>query len=175
VGETKERVINLYYLNVPCYLLVLRSFSVGGLIGTCYLSVIGPGKSVSRVLYSSRTGRTATIYLALPLPEGSSDQPGDRPGALSSLYLVLLRMGFAQPPVHTGAGGLLPRHFTLALPFGRAVCFCCAFRRVSPPGRYPASCPVELGLSSPSGEGAVARFTWPRLQCRGDMVRSQWV
>ena len=29
-----------------------------------------------------------------------------------------------------------------------AVCFCGTFRRVAPPGCYPASCPVELGLSS---------------------------
>src|SRR5215831_16070058 len=27
--------------------------------------------------------------------------------------------------------------------------FCATFRRVAPPGRYPASCPVEPGLSSP--------------------------
>ena len=101
----------------------------------------------------TRTGiGTATIYLGPMLPSGSSDQPGDRPGALSSLYLVLLRMGLAQPADRSAAGGLLPRHFTLA-PMTRegigAVCFCCALRRVSPPGRYPASCPVELGLSSP--------------------------
>ena len=30
-----------------------------------------------------------------------------------------------------------------------AVCFCGTFRRVSPPGYYPAPCSVELGLSSP--------------------------
>jgi len=35
-----------------------------------------------------------TIYLALMLPSGSSDLPGDRPGVLMSLCLVLLRMGF---------------------------------------------------------------------------------
>ena len=42
-----------------------------------------------------------------------------------------------------------------------AVCFCGAIRRVSPPGRYPAPCPVEPGLSSPSAcaEGAVVRPT----------------
>jgi hypothetical protein len=56
-----------------------------------------------------------TIYLALPLPEGSSDQPGERPGVPLSLYLVLLRMGFTQPTSHPAAGELLPHHFTLAL------------------------------------------------------------
>ena len=71
-----------------------------------------------------------------------------------SLYLVLLRMGFAQPTGHPAAGELLPHHFTLTFTpkikiFGeKAVCFCGTFRRVTPPGRYPASCPVELGLSS---------------------------
>src|SRR5207248_7665136 len=31
----------------------------------------------------------------------------------------------------------------------RLCVFCATFRRVAPPGRYPASCPVEPGLSSP--------------------------
>ncbi len=55
----------------------------------------------------------AVIYLVPMLPSGSSDQPGDRPGFLQSLYLVLLRVGFSRPPVRTGAGELLPHHFTL--------------------------------------------------------------
>jgi len=76
-------------------------------------------KPVSRVLYPSNTGRTVTIYLALPLPEGSSDRPGDRPGVPLSLYLVLLRMGFTQPTGHPAAGELLPHHFTLTLPRGK--------------------------------------------------------
>ena len=54
-----------------------------------------------------------TVLLALPLPEGSSDQPGDRSGVLLSLYLVLLQMGFTQPTGHPVAGELLPHHFTL--------------------------------------------------------------
>lgn len=32
----------------------------------------------------------------------------------------------------------------------RLCVFCATFRRVTPPGRYPASCPVEPGLSSPA-------------------------
>ena len=59
-----------------------------------------------------------TIYLALMLPSGSSDQPGDRPGVLMSLYSVLLRMGFTQPTGYPIAGELLPHHFTLTLPLG---------------------------------------------------------
>ncbi len=40
----------------------------------------GSSKPISRVLYPSQTGRTMTIYLALPLPEGSSDQPREQAG-----------------------------------------------------------------------------------------------
>jgi len=45
-----------------------------------------------------------------------------------------------------------------------AVCFCGTFRRVAPPGRYPARCPVELGLSSPwcfAHQSAITRPTGP--------------
>jgi len=78
-----------------------------------------PSKPVSRVLYPdavptmSEPIGTVAIYLDLMLPSGSSDQPGDRTGRSSSPYSVLLQMGFARPPIHTGAGELLPRHFTL--------------------------------------------------------------
>ena len=43
--------------------------------------VFRPSKPVSRVLYPE-IFRAVTIYLALMLPSGSSDQPGDRPGVL---------------------------------------------------------------------------------------------
>ena len=56
-----------------------------------------------------------TIYLALTLPPGSSDQPGELAGLLLSLYLVLLQMGFTQPAGRPAAGELLPHHFTLTL------------------------------------------------------------
>ena len=36
---------------------------------------------------------------------------------------------------------------------GRRYIFCGTFHRVSPPGCYPASCPVEPGLSSSPKEG----------------------
>jgi len=75
-------------------------------------------------------------------------------------YLVLLRVGFALP------AALLRRRCALTAPFhpyphrwrcGRYI-FCGTFRRVvqflpkkswSPPGRYPAHCSAEFGLSSP--------------------------
>jgi len=133
---------------------------------------LGASKSISRVLYPELPRfppryrwvgfRVVTIHLAPTLPSGSSDQPegiGRAPQA--PFYSVLLRVGFAQPTSHPVAGELLPHHFTLAPKTG-AVCFCGTFRRVTPPGRYPAPCPVELGLSSPySWYGAATRFTCP--------------
>src|SRR3972149_12192631 len=76
-----------------------------------------------------------------------------RAGHPLSSYLALLRVGFARPASHPAAGALLPHHFTLTRP-RRAVCFCGTFRRVTPPGRYPAPCPAELGLSSPARGGS---------------------
>ena len=64
------------------------------------------------------------------------------------------------PPIWSCSGRGLPnRRVTPALvsscltispllALGRAVCFCGTFHRVTPPGCYPAPCPVESGLSS---------------------------
>jgi hypothetical protein len=85
---------------------------------TASCSFRGPDKPVSRVLYPSITGRTVTIYLALPLPEGSSDLPQgcNEAGRPLPCYSVLHRMGFARHRCHHRSGELLPRHFTLILP-----------------------------------------------------------
>src|SRR5688572_16125663 len=50
------------------------------------------------------------------------------------------------------AGELLPHRFTLACALSghRRFALCCTFRRVTPPGCYPAPRPVESGLSSVS-------------------------
>jgi len=50
-------------------------------------------------------------------------------------------------------GALLPHHFNLTCvprqsEDHRRYIFCCTFRRLSPPRRYLALCPVEPGLSS---------------------------
>ena len=57
-------------------------------------------------------------------------------------------------------GALLPHRFTLACArlaaSHRRSTLCCTFRRLATPGRYPAPCPVELGLSSTrSGRAAI--------------------
>ena len=92
-----------------------------------------------------------------------------RPGPGLSAYLVLLPVGFAVPPVSPRTRCALYRTIS-PLPFDsltlaqggpgaclerakasrKAVSFCCTFRRVAPPGRYPAPCPVQFGLSSPA-------------------------
>ena len=40
------------------------------------------------------------------------------------------------------------------LPLARRYVFCCAFLRVTPSGRYPSSCPVKPGLSSPGNSSS---------------------
>jgi hypothetical protein len=85
---------------------------------------------------------------------------GTSPAPTSPLLGLAPGGGCLAARVAAHAGGLLHRLFTitpsLALPRVRgrervgAVCFSVAlFRRVTPPGHYPAPCPVEPGLSSP--------------------------
>src|SRR5262245_5173532 len=94
-------------------------------------------------------------------------------------YLVLLHAGFCLPPALPPARCALtaPFHPYPPPPFGlrwassvrglpsvaREACeggryvFCATFRQVALPGRYPAHCPMEFGLSSRrSAEGAKA-------------------
>jgi len=125
----------------------------------------GPSRPVSRVLYPACAAGPMTIYLVPRLPVGSSNQPEDLGRAAStSSYLVLLLAGFAQPAGHPAAGELLPHLFTLTPVEPGRFGLCGTFRRVSPPGRYPAPCPAEPGLSSPrSRHGAATRPANPLL------------
>ncbi len=70
-------------------------------------------------------------------------------------YLILLRVGFTAPPVTRRDRELLPHAFTLT-PRRRTeetrFTFCGTFLGVTPTGRYPAPCPMELGLSSRTSE-----------------------
>src|SRR5690606_9727355 len=54
-------------------------------------------------------------------------------------------------------GALLPHPFTLTIRRWRSA-LCCTFRRLAPPRRYLAFCPMEPGLSSPAEARATA---WP--------------
>ena len=98
---------------------------------------------------------TASIYLGLQLPAASSGQPGalrrrantdPHKGGSPSIWPCSGR-GLASRCVSTP----LVRSYRTISPlvaWWRPVCFCATFRRVTPPGCYPAPCPVEHGLSS---------------------------
>ncbi len=116
-------------------------------------------RTISRVLSGM------VIYLDLLLPAGSSDPPETRRAAASSLFGLASDGVYMARPVtrtavvsYTAFPPLLsvidPQRASIAgATRGRpltAVYFCCTFLRVSPTGRYPASCPVKPGLSSPA-------------------------
>ena len=95
------------------------------------------------------------IYLVLMLPPGSSDLPESRRATVCFLF------GLASDGVYTAFS--VTRQAVVSytafspLPL-RAVIFCCTFLGVTSTGRYPASCPMKPGLSSP----AVFRHLQPR-------------
>ena len=108
------------------------------------------------------------IPLGRELPHASSDLPGSFERAtLDTLpYLVLLRLGFTEP---AQSPELLVVSYTTVSPLPvpwhlgarvracnaghRRSALCGTLRRVTPPGRYPATCSVEFGLSSGSVVG----------------------
>ncbi len=87
-----------------------------------------------------------TIYLVRLLLAVSSGQPGKS----QTLYTPLLGLApngvYLSRPVTWFAGELLPRHFTLT--GNRRYVSVALFRTITRPGRYPAFCLEELGLSS---------------------------
>ena len=99
------------------------------------------------------------IYLVLMLPPGSSDLPESRRATVCFLF------GLASDGVYTAfyvtieavvsytAIPPLPRFIlhTYAMKYKlRRFLFCCTILGVASTGRYPASCPVKPGLSSPA-------------------------
>jgi len=88
------------------------------------------------------------IYLGRLLPAASSDLP-KAGGPRQRFCLVLLRMGFTYAlPVTREA--VVSYTALPTLPVKPAVYFCCTILGVASTGRYPASCPVKPGLSSPA-------------------------
>ena len=91
------------------------------------------------------------IYLVLMLPPGSSDLPESRRATVCFLF------GLASDGVYTAFS--VTRQAVVSytafspLPL-RAVIFCCTFLGVTSTGRYPASCPMKPGLSSPAQRAA---------------------
>ena len=118
-------------------------------------------RTISRVLYHSALagGMATVIPLGAQLPVPSSNLPGSVDRADPLPYLVLLRTGLAE--LVTSPCRLVGSYPTVSpLPPKAAVCFLWRSPRITPPGRYPASCPVKPGLSSPS--------VTPKRDGRGD-------
>ncbi len=99
-------------------------------------------KTISRVMCSM------VIYLDLTSPSGSSDLPESMDGPPAFLF------GLASDGVYRAL--TVTRQAVVSytafppLPVKLAVYFCCTFLGVASTGRYPASCPVKPGLSSPA-------------------------
>ena len=89
------------------------------------------------------------IYLGQPLPAGSSDPPESTTGSRIAFVSVLLQMEFTCARSVTTTAVVSYTAFP-PLPPKEAVYFCCTGLGVTSTGRYPASCPVKPGLSSPA-------------------------
>ena len=97
-----------------------------------------------------------TIPLAPRLLAGSSDLPGGFGRAVLNRHPIwsCSVRGFACHPCCHERGALLPHLFTLTPRLGACAprsgryVFCATVRQVTLPGRYPAHCPSEFGLSS---------------------------
>ena len=118
----------------------------------------GPWTQQKRSQPVSRVLSKATIPLGPASPQASSSLPGRRAGRASSEPF-----GHSPFPIWPCSGRGLPCrdrlpaarcaltapfHPCLPLAGHRRCVFCGTFRRLAPPRRYLASCPVEPGLSS---------------------------
>ena len=99
-------------------------------------------KAVSRVM------SWMIIYLDILLPICSSNLPESRRAALCFLFGLASSGVYMCPVCYQTGGSLL--HCPSTLTACAAVYFCCTFLGVTSTGRYPASCPVKPGLSSPA-------------------------
>ena len=101
-------------------------------------------RSVSRVL--SRT----IIPLGVQSLIRSSDLPESSTGRTSGFLFGLASGGvYHAVNCYQTRGALLPHPFTLTSRMRRST-LCCTFRRLAPPRRYLAPCPMKPGLSSPA-------------------------
>ena len=114
-----------------------------------YLLISDLSRTISRVMSKLQQATVGMIiYLGRLLPAASSNLP-KAGGPRQRFCSVLLRMGFTYAPSVTREAVV---SYTALPPLPgiyRAVYFCCTILRVASTGRYPASCPVKLGLSSP--------------------------
>ena len=113
----------------------------------------------------SRVLSWTVIHLGPASPQVSSNLPESSAG-----HAIGLLFGLAPGGVFHRRELLPVTRCALTAPFQpyrrpkalRRYTFCCTFHRLAPPRRYLAPCPVEPGLSSPSG---LAATVW-RAQAR---------
>ena len=120
----------------------------------------------------SRVLSRIIIHLDAVSPRRSSNLPGD-----SADHTIVPLFGLAPGGVYLAVecchrrGALLPHPFTLTVECRnefrhslRRSALCCTSRRLAPPRRYLAPCPVEPGLSSVTLRARACRITamtWP--------------
>ena len=116
-----------------------------GVLGTPFMEM--GSRPISRVL------SWTVIPLGAASPQRSSNLPGPSAGhAVGSLFGLAPSGVYHATHCCQARGALLPHPFTLTGPERlRRSTLCCTFRRLAPPRRYLALCPMEPGLSSPSG------------------------
>lgn len=108
----------------------------------------------------SRVLSWTVIHLGSASPQTSSNLPESSAG-----HAIGFLFGLAPGGVYHRRGLLPATRCALTAPFHpyrrpkalRRYTFCCTFRRLAPPRRYLAPCPVEPGLSSP---GKPAATVW---------------
>ena len=122
---------------------------------------IGYEKPISRVLFRQKEAVTI-IYLGRLLPSVSSDTTRKADGPPEILpYLVLLHVGFTKASRSPDCWCALTAPFHPYRSEIGGLNFYGTVPKVTLAGRYPAHCPVELGLSSPVEWTRLSRFLIP--------------
>ena len=100
---------------------------------------------------SHSSGTDVTICLKQPTRERCGPHLGISQTNTLFPYLVLLQVGFTMPLMlpSTRCALTAPFHPYRTASAIRRFAFCCTGRRITPPRRYLAPCPMEPGLSSP--------------------------
>ena len=120
----------------------------------------------------SRVLSWTVIHLGLASPLASSNLPASDTGRTNGGLFGLAPSGvYHATNCYQSRGALLPHPFTLTgcphpspLPEREGIMrklrrstLCCTFRRLAPPRRYLALCPMEPGLSSPMHQTTLKR------------------
>ncbi len=123
----------------------------------------------------SRVLSWTVIHLGPASPQTSSNLPESSAG-----HAIGFLFGLAPGGVYHRRGLLPATRCALTAPFHpyrrpkalRRYAFCCTFRRLAPPRRYLAPCPVEPGLSSPGKPAAtVWRARARQYSCAHSLAR----